>query len=161
MECHKLHLVTIRCIQFPLSHLFHHQISPLTLLPLPHQGSCHFHQSVVNMLVLYVWICILLPHVWGNTEKTIFFGPSPVDVQSAYSELNMLRLVPLNPGDFTIRTHLNAGFPNEFKNDEPSSLRDGIPSWFILYSLTKGQRYEVRICWAATVGHLLHPKSSS
>ncbi|KAI3317492.1 hypothetical protein HD806DRAFT_514752 [Xylariaceae sp. AK1471] len=94
------------------------------------------------MIALCIWISLLLPYVWGNTEKTIFLGPSPVDIQSTYPQLNTLQLGPLNPDNFTIRTHLHAIFPNEF--------RDGEPSWFILHNLTEGQRYEVRVCWAAT-----------
>jgi hypothetical protein len=98
---------------------------------------------VVNMIASYIWISLLLPCVWGNTEKTIFLGPSPIDIQSTYPQLNILHLAPLNPDNFTIRTHLKAGFPNEFG--------DGEPSWFVLHNLTAGQRYEVRVCWAATV----------
>ncbi|KAI1428765.1 hypothetical protein F5Y12DRAFT_630850 [Xylaria sp. FL1777] len=96
------------------------------------------------MLALHIWLSLILPYVWANTEKTIFLGPSPVDLESeAYPSLDYLRLVSLNPNKFTVRTHLKAEFPG-------SALRHGAPSWFLLHNLTEGQRYEVRVCWAAT-----------
>ncbi|KAI3340351.1 hypothetical protein F4824DRAFT_418553 [Ustulina deusta] len=96
------------------------------------------------MLALCIWISLILPYVWGNTEKTIFLGPSPVDLKSkTYPTLDYLRLARLNPDKFTVRTHLKAEFPG-------SGLRRGTPSWFVLHNLTEGQRYEVRVCWAAT-----------
>ncbi|KAI2642048.1 hypothetical protein GGS21DRAFT_287944 [Xylaria nigripes] len=95
------------------------------------------------MIVIFIWIALLLPYVWGNTEKTIFLGPSPVDVQSTYSKLNHLRLAHLSPEDFTIRTHLEAEFPG-------IGSKHGRASWLVLNNLTEGQRYEVRVCWSAT-----------
>lgn len=91
-----------------------------------------------------MWLGLVLPYAWGNTEKTIFLGPPPVAITSAYPTLDYSRLIPLTPDHFTIRTHLRASFPS-------SELSHGTPSWFILHNLTEGQRYEVRICWAATV----------
>ncbi len=107
------------------------------------------------MLALCIWISLILPYVWGNTEKTIFLGPSPVDLKSkTYPTLDYLRLARLNPDKFTVRTHLKAEFPG-------SGLRRGTPSWFVLHNLTEGQRYEVRVCWAATVcQNFLHNKLS-
>jgi hypothetical protein len=96
------------------------------------------------MAASYIWILLLLPYVLGNTEKTIFLGPSPVNVQLTHPTLDGLQLDTLTPNNFTIRTHLKAQFPN-------NELRDGKPSWFVLRNLTQGQRYEVRVCWAATV----------
>lgn len=85
----------------------------------------------------------MLPYVWGNTEKTIFLGPSPIDLGSTYHALDYLRLSPLNPQKFALRTHLKAEFPSDESRDDKSS-------WFVLHKLTEGQRYEVRVCWAAT-----------
>ncbi|GAW22017.1 hypothetical protein ANO14919_115510 [Xylariales sp. No.14919] len=95
------------------------------------------------MIALYIWISLILPYVWGNTEKTVFLGPSPADLESVYPTLDYLGLVPLNPKKFAIRTHLNAEFPN-------NGIRHGAPSWFVLHNLTEGRRYEARVCWAAT-----------
>ncbi|KAI0429772.1 hypothetical protein F5Y09DRAFT_331552 [Xylaria sp. FL1042] len=96
------------------------------------------------MLALYIWVSLILPYVWGNTEKTVFLGPSPVDLDSKlHPALDYLRLVSLNPNNFTVRTHLEAERPG-------SDVRPGTASWLVLHNLAEGQRYEVRICWAAT-----------
>ncbi|KAI0506579.1 hypothetical protein F5B22DRAFT_441905 [Xylaria bambusicola] len=96
------------------------------------------------MLALYVWLLLMVPYAWGNTEKTIFLGPSPVQLDSkTYPPFDHLRLVSLGPDNFTLRTHLKAEFPS-------NGTRKGTPSWFMLRNLTEGQRYEVRVCWAAT-----------
>ncbi|KAI1311650.1 hypothetical protein F5Y03DRAFT_285204 [Xylaria venustula] len=96
------------------------------------------------MLALYIWVSLILPYVWGNTEKTIFLGPSPVDVQSrTYPTLDYLRLISLSPDKSAVRTHLKAEHPGR-------DSRPGAPSWFVLHNLTESQRYEVRVCWAAT-----------
>ncbi|KAI1132197.1 hypothetical protein F5Y10DRAFT_7064 [Nemania abortiva] len=95
------------------------------------------------MIASYIWILFILPYVLGNTEKTMFLGPSPIDLKSSYPALDYSRLVPLTPDEFAVRTHLQAEFPN-------GESRHGKPSWLILHNLNEGQRYEVRICWAAT-----------
>ncbi|KAI1271524.1 hypothetical protein F5Y07DRAFT_342168 [Xylaria sp. FL0933] len=96
------------------------------------------------MLALCIWISLILPYVWGNTEKTIFLGPSPVDLDSKqYYASDLSRLASLNPDNFTIRTHLKAEHPG-------SDIRPRMTSWLVLHNLTEGQRYEVRVCWAAT-----------
>lgn len=80
----------------------------------------------------------------ANTEKTIFLGPPAVDIPSAYPSLEALRLDSLTPDNGLIRTHLEAQFPS-------SLYPNGRPTWLILDGLSEGQRYEVRVCWAATV----------
>ncbi|KAI1117473.1 hypothetical protein F5Y14DRAFT_349874 [Nemania sp. NC0429] len=95
------------------------------------------------MKALCIWILFIFPYVWGNTEKTVFLGPPPVDLDSAYPTLRHSRLASLNPEEFTIRTHLRSKFPS-------NGLMQGEPSWLLLHRLTQGQRYEVRVCWAAT-----------
>ncbi|KAI1167249.1 hypothetical protein F5B18DRAFT_481207 [Nemania serpens] len=95
------------------------------------------------MIALCIWIFFILPYAWGNTEKTVFLGPSPVGIESTYPTLGHLRLASLNPDEFTIRTHLRSEFPS-------NELRHGEPSWFLLHHLAEGQRYEARVCWAAT-----------
>ncbi|GAW25375.1 hypothetical protein SAMD00023353_0501960 [Rosellinia necatrix] len=95
------------------------------------------------MVVSCIWLFLILPYVWGNTEKTIFLGPPPVNTKSAYPTLNHLPLISLSPDQFTVRTYLKTEFPN-------NELEDGTASWLLLHNLSEGQRYEVRVCWAAT-----------
>lgn len=97
------------------------------------------------MLALFVWLSLMVPFAWANTEKTIFLGPPPVIFDArTYHALEQLQLVSLSPDNPALRTHLEAEFPS-------NGLRRGMPSWFVLHNLTEGQRYEVRVCWAATV----------
>ncbi|KAI1173047.1 hypothetical protein F4777DRAFT_478647 [Nemania sp. FL0916] len=95
------------------------------------------------MLAPWIWIFLILPYARGNTEKTIFLGPSPIDLGSAHPTLRDLQLVALSPDEFTTRTYLDAEFPN-------TERMHGKSSWFILHQLNEGRRYEVRVCWAAT-----------
>ncbi|KAI1343892.1 hypothetical protein F5Y15DRAFT_411743 [Xylariaceae sp. FL0016] len=95
------------------------------------------------MLAQIALICSMISAVCANTEKTIFLGPPTVNIASAHPALDDLRLHTLTPQDFQIRTHLEARFPiNE--------LLHGKPTWLLLDQLREGQRYEVRVCWAAT-----------
>ncbi|KAI8947384.1 hypothetical protein F4801DRAFT_511544 [Xylaria longipes] len=94
------------------------------------------------MIASWMWVFLILPYVWANTEKTIFLGPPPVDI---YPALDHLQVASLNPHHFAVRTHLEVESPGN--SDE---LRQGKASWFVLHNLTEGQRYEVRVCWAAT-----------
>ncbi|KAI1825350.1 hypothetical protein F4861DRAFT_538035 [Xylaria intraflava] len=95
------------------------------------------------MIALFIWACLMLPYVRGNTEKVIFLGPSPANIESTYPTLDYSRLDHLSPTNFTIRTHLKAEFPQ-------NGSRRGKSSWFVLHNLNEGQRYEVRVCWPAT-----------
>jgi hypothetical protein len=95
----------------------------------------------LNLLVL---LLLQVHVVFSNTEKTIFLGPSQVQVPVAHPTLEDLRLEALSPQDWSLRTHIRAEFPT-------SASKYGQASWYLLYGLREGQRYEVRICWAATV----------
>ncbi|KAM7209477.1 hypothetical protein V8F20_000215 [Naviculisporaceae sp. PSN 640] len=83
--------------------------------------------------------------VLANTEKTIFLGPETVRVPSQHPTLSDLHLEVLTPQDnnWSLRTSLPRQFPN-------TTHPDGLASWFLLDDLTPDQRYEVRVCWAAT-----------
>jgi len=96
----------------------------------------------------------MLHFIWGllalcatiaqaNVEKTIFLaGTATVpSVEPGLDDLGLERLSPDRPA---LRTRLNASFPS---NDVP----EGSDSWFFLENLIPGQRYEVRVCWLATV----------
>ncbi|KAI1329374.1 hypothetical protein F5Y16DRAFT_108421 [Xylariaceae sp. FL0255] len=88
-------------------------------------------------------LSLLVSTAQANTEKTIFLGPSPVNVLATYPALADLYLDVLTPDNFTIRTFIKSEFPQD-ESDH------GRPSWLILNELNPGQRYEVRVCWAAT-----------
>ncbi|KAH8691126.1 hypothetical protein BGW36DRAFT_387723 [Talaromyces proteolyticus] len=79
----------------------------------------------------------------ANVEKTIFVAPSPQPVPAESSVIDDLGLERLSPGDYILRTNLNASFPTH-------SQPYGTESWLYLEDLNPGQRYEVRICWLAT-----------
>ncbi|GKT49889.1 uncharacterized protein ColSpa_10070 [Colletotrichum spaethianum] len=79
----------------------------------------------------------------ANTEKVIFVGPETVNVPTMPPTLEDLRLDVLTPDDWTKRLDLKASFPT---GDTPS----GTTTWLLLDRLTHGQRYELRVCWAAT-----------
>lgn len=80
----------------------------------------------------------------ANVEKTIFLGPEAIHIPQQHPNLDDLRLHSLTPSQSTLRTQLDASFPTL-----PESK--GTESWFLLHDLRQEQRYEVRICWAATV----------
>ena len=89
--------------------------------------------------------CIFL--VQGNVEKTIFLGPEAIQIPQQHPSLQDLSLETLSPSNPDLRRQLSAAFPR------PSNPR-GTEAWFLLEGLTQHQRYEVRICWAATVSLL-------
>lgn len=89
--------------------------------------------------------CISLVH--GNVEKTIFLAPEAIQIPQQHPNLQRLNLQALSPSNLVLRRQLFATFP------KPSSPK-GTEAWFLLDRLTQHQRYEVRICWAATVSSL-------
>lgn len=86
--------------------------------------------------------------VFANVEKILFFGPSSLTISTEHPTLSDLKLHALSPQHTKVRTQLSAGFPT-------NSSRWGVASWVLLHNLSEGQRYELRICWAATVNPLL------
>ena len=89
--------------------------------------------------------CILLVH--GNVEKTIFLAPEAIQIPQQHPNIGDLNLEELSPSKSELRRQLPAAFPS------PATPK-GTEAWFLLDRLTQHQRYEVRICWAATVGPL-------
>lgn len=89
-------------------------------------------------------ILLLTQYATANVEKTIFVAPLPWTVTGENAAIDDLGLDRLSPADYMLRTNLNASFPTD---EKPY----GTESWFYLEDLTPGQRYEVRICWMATV----------
>ncbi|CAJ2511742.1 Uu.00g073670.m01.CDS01 [Anthostomella pinea] len=95
------------------------------------------------MLLLLLLASLTVTTVRGNTEKAIFLGPPAANISSAHPTLDDLNIDTLTPQDFTVRTHLEAQFPSD-------AFEYGKATWLVLDELTEGQRYEVRVCWAAT-----------
>ncbi len=98
------------------------------------------------MRVKAALLCIV-SQAWtanANVEKTIFLGPSAVTLPDARPSIDDLRLQSLSSLDPILPTQLSVHFP---KDAEPH----GLESWYLLSNLEEGRRYEVRICWPATV----------
>lgn len=77
--------------------------------------------------------------VYANTEKVIFLAPAAINLPET---LKNLQLDVLTLSAFSLRKSLPVSFPTE---EQPQ----GEESWYLLRTLKDGQRYEVRICWAA------------
>jgi hypothetical protein len=96
-------------------------------------------------------VCLLMKAALAvaNVEKTIFLGPAPVPVPQQPPTLSDLNLHTLTPGNNSIRTRLDREFPGII--EETGDESRGVETWWLLDDLTEGQRYEVRVCWAAIV----------
>lgn len=94
---------------------------------------------------------VFSPLVLANVEKTIFVAPPPpVHVYPSLDDLGLDALAPENP---LLRTGLNASFPESTAGEVQVTGEEspGEQSWFLLQDLSPGTRYEVRVCWLATV----------
>ena len=87
---------------------------------------------------------LLFTPILANVEKTIFLGPKTINTPFTHPTLSNLRLATLTPINGTLRTQLAAQFPT-------TTHPLGTATWLILDKLTPNQRYEVRVCWPATV----------
>lgn len=93
----------------------------------------------------------LTPLVAANADKIIFTGPAPITYPLASPSLSDLNLDALSaPSNLTLRTHLSRTFHDDSDPENEGKPR-GQASWFLLDDLTQGQRYELRVCWAAIV----------
>ncbi|KAK4461616.1 hypothetical protein QBC42DRAFT_203190 [Cladorrhinum samala] len=98
----------------------------------------------LTYLILSSLLILLSPTpAHANTEKVIFLGPEEINVPLTPPTITDLNLPTLTPNFSTLRTKLSASFPSH-------SSPLGTSTWLILDNLTPSQRYEVRICWAAT-----------
>ncbi|OAQ97012.1 hypothetical protein LLEC1_05515 [Akanthomyces lecanii] len=86
------------------------------------------YKSAISRLM--VTLAALASHAAANADKIIFTGPEPVTYPLASPSL--LRRI---------------------FHDDADPAAQGTPpghaSWFMLDGLTPGQRYELRVCWAA------------
>ncbi|KAL3427568.1 hypothetical protein PVAG01_01077 [Phlyctema vagabunda] len=92
---------------------------------------------------LFLLLLLQAGHSIANTEKVIFLGPASLEIPVEHPTLDDLQLDILSPQRWSLRTHLRAEFPTV-------EAKHGEATWLVLNGLTEGQRYEVRICWAAT-----------
>lgn len=99
-------------------------------------------RSTFAAAALALACCLDVAH--ANTEKAIFLGPETVKVPTTPPTIEDLRLDVLTPDDWNKRLKLKASFPS---GDSPF----GATTWLIITNLTQGQRYELRVCWSATV----------
>lgn len=97
---------------------------------------------------VFAILAVFVSIVTANVEKAIFLGPEPVNVLNQSPSLADLHIDVLTPDNFSIRKHVDAIFPSQ-------NLPRGLDSWLILDDLIEGQRYELRVCWMATVCVLL------
>jgi hypothetical protein len=96
--------------------------------------------ALTGISVITIWAVSAL----ANTEKAIFLGPAPIAIPLEHPNIDDLHLARLSPSKLSFRTRLEVSFP-------PDGNGKGTESWYLLHGLKEGQRYEVRICWAATV----------
>lgn len=97
------------------------------------------------MLLPYIYITVFFAALArANVEKTIFKAPPAFPFPEKDPTVDDLGLERLSPSNGMLRTTLNASFPTDAESR-------GTDSWYLLENLNPGQRYEVRICWLATV----------
>jgi hypothetical protein len=94
----------------------------------------------------YKWLLWFATLVAANVEKTIFVAPEETTMTTDGPSLSNLCLQTLTPVEDNrkIRISLPVSFPTK-------DNAFGKSSWYLLQHLKPGQRYEVRICWSATV----------
>lgn len=98
------------------------------------------------MFLFHFIIITLLSPVIANVEKAIFTAPEAITIPLQKPSLEDLNLSVLTHDDSSIRANLTRVFPNE-----PKNYATGAATWLLLDSLNAGQRYELRVCWAAIV----------
>ncbi|KAK6436273.1 hypothetical protein LTR95_007533 [Oleoguttula sp. CCFEE 5521] len=91
--------------------------------------------------------CVALVFAWAvtalaNTEKVIFLAPPSIGLSDDSLSLAALQLSTITPEKFTLGTDIKVDFPTQ---DSPN----GLDHWYLLRTLNAGQRYELRVCWAA------------
>jgi hypothetical protein len=103
------------------------------------------------MHVLAALLLCIVTHAWtvkANVEKAIFLGPAAVTLSDVRPSLDELRLHTLSHAQTILPTQLPVLFPSK-------AAPHGPESWYLLQHLEAGRRYEVRICWPATVSACL------
>lgn len=80
----------------------------------------------------------------ANTEKVIFVAPNLVKLPDARPGLDFLQLPLLTHDRPSLETSVAVAFPS---TERPH----GLDHWYLLRDLDPKQRYELRVCWTATV----------
>lgn len=94
-----------------------------------------------------VSLIALVAEAVANTEKVIFTAPSAITIPNIRPGLDDLNLDTLSPAGLrTLETSLAVQFPSD-------TAPRGVQSWYLLKDLEPGRRYEVRVCWPATVSY--------
>ena len=106
---------------------------------------CTSLTSMANRLLFLFFA--LIHHAVANVEKTLFVAPTaePLPQDASIDNLLLTRLSDQHP---SVRTSINASFPTA---ESPK----GTETWLLMEGLLPQKRYEVRICWLATVGSVL------
>lgn len=98
---------------------------------------------LINIILWTLFACAS-----ANVEKRIFLAPGETTIPQNQLNLDQLHLETLTPARPILRRQLKAAFPT---GNEPQ----GPASWFLLDSLSQHQRYEIRVCWLATVSSFM------
>ncbi|KAI9158359.1 hypothetical protein HJFPF1_06353 [Paramyrothecium foliicola] len=102
------------------------------------------HSTLISTALISILFFLTLGVlVSANTDKLIFLGPEPVNIPLTKPSLPELNLHALTPENSAVRTNISRIFPSAA---EPL----GESAWVLLDNLTYGQRYEFRVCWAAS-----------
>ena len=89
-----------------------------------------------------------LPSILANVEKTVFLTPASISIPRDHPNLDDLQLAVLTPARWRLQHQIAASFPTASTNFR------GTETWMLLEGLEEQRRYEVRICWPATVSNL-------
>ena len=102
---------------------------------------------------LLVILSLLTHSIEANVEKVVFLGPEQTSEHSHLPHHTLLTHIEwLNPTNTTIRRKIHATFED---NSYTSVQQEQQEAWVLLNGLEARQRYEVRVCWPATVsGHM-------
>jgi hypothetical protein len=105
------------------------------------------HTMLTRIYSAFLTALFLLNFAAANVEKQIFLGPPPSTVTLGGVGSHLPQLAPSEhcSNCRAIRTRLSTSFSGR-----------GAEQWMKVDGLEEGKRYEVRICWAATVLAIRH-----
>ena len=106
-------------------------------------------------LVLLLYLAIYILPSSANVEKTIFIAPHTVTLPAIGDSTFDRILDSITPQNNTLRYSLPAAFVKT-PTALDSRLQEDTYAWFLLSHLTPYQRYELRLCWTATVSFATH-----
>ena len=85
-------------------------------------------------------LLLLIISASANVEKIVFMHNNPQAVEPKPLPHNAKHLEVLSPSNPSLRRDIHATFASS-------------EAWLLLEGLQQGSRYEVRVCWSATVSH--------